>query len=668
MAGQHKTSFLLLLFICSNLTLAAQNYGELWTVELSATVQSSPAAITLNWEANQNGAPDAYIIWRKIKGTQGWGSSIDTLPSSTLTYTDSTVSVGVSYEYQVQFRLGTTISAWGYINSGIELELTPNKGDLLLLVDSNFIATLSTEISQLEIDLYNDGWNVTTIGVNPNDSAQSVKAIIVNQYNSLPDLRAVYLLGHIPVPYSGNLNPDGHPDHEGAWPADVYYADMDGMWTDNTVNNTVAAETRNQNIPGDGKFDQSKVPSALELQVCRVDFNSLPNFTETEEVLLSQYLSKAHDFKIAQYVPQERGLIDQGDLYSFPDGFGQNGYRNFNSFFGPSNVDSMDYFTTLLTDDYLWSYGCGAGAYNSAQGLNNGARMYTSDLASNSIQTTFTMLFGSYFGDWDSSNNLLRGSLGSGKTLAASWAGRPNFHYHHMALGENLGYSSLVSQDKNSDYISLNYGAGFVTREGIHVAQMGDPSLRMYYLQPASTLIVLANSTNGTDITWTASADLTVDGYNIYRKTLPAGLWSKVNTNILTGTAFSDTTLMASGDYEYMVKATKLKVNASGSFYNESLGITDNTTFVYSVPGIDELSLELQIAVFPNPTPGSITILSNMPMEQVILRDLLGRTVLQQTLNVREVSLDLSYFKRGIFTASIYFEDGRIRTEKIILR
>ncbi|HHZ64392.1 MAG TPA: fibronectin type III domain-containing protein, partial [Flavobacteriales bacterium] len=291
MAGQHKTSFLLLLFICSNLTLAAQNYGELWTVELSATVQSSPAAITLNWEANQNGAPDAYIIWRKIKGTQGWGSSIDTLPSSTLTYTDSTVSVGVSYEYQVQFRLGTTISAWGYINSGIELELTPNKGDLLLLVDSNFIATLSTEISQLEIDLYNDGWNVTTIGVNPNDSAQSVKAIIVNQYNSLPDLRAVYLLGHIPVPYSGNLNPDGHPDHEGAWPADVYYADMDGMWTDNTVNNTVAAETRNQNIPGDGKFDQSKVPSALELQVCRVDFNSLPNFTETEEVLLSQYLS-----------------------------------------------------------------------------------------------------------------------------------------------------------------------------------------------------------------------------------------------------------------------------------------------------------------------------------------------------------------------------------------
>jgi hypothetical protein len=667
MAGYLRVYFLLITFICSAQALVAQNYGQLWTVELSATVQNSPAAITLNWEANQSGPPDTYAIWRKLKGSKGWGNLIASLPSSILTYTDSTCSVGVSYEYHIQFRLGNTPHAWGYINSGIEVELSPNKGGYLLLVDSTFIVNLSGELGQLEADLYNDGWNVTTIGVNPNDSAQSVKAIIVNQYNSLPDLRAVYLLGHIPVPYSGNLNPDGHPDHEGAWPADVYYADMDGIWTDNTVSNTVAADTRNQNVPGDGKFDQSKVPSTLELQICRVDFSNLPEFSESEEVLLSQYLSKAHDFKIAQYVPQERGLIDQGNLYSFQDGFGQNGYRNFNSFFGPSNVDSMDYFTTLLTDDYLWSYGCGAGAYNSAQGLNNGARMYTSDLSSNPIQTTFTMLFGSYFGDWDSNNNLLRASLGSGKTLAASWAGRPNFHYHHMAMGENLGYTTLLSQDKNSDYMSLDYGGGFVTWEGIHVAQMGDPSLRMYYLQPPSDLAATVNL-NEIDLDWTASADTAIAGYNMYRKLLPNGLWSKVNTSIVTGTTFVDTTLFASGDYEYMVKTVALKVNASGSFYNESLGITDNTSIVYSAPGIDGLSLELQIAVFPNPAFGSITILSNTVMQQVTLRDLLGRTVLQQTLKMREVSMNLSYFRRGIYTASIHFEDGRIRTEKIILR
>ena len=572
-----------------NNIVTAQNYSQLWTVELSATVQSSPASITLNWEQNKNSTPDTYIIWRKIKGTQGWGNSIGSTSSSVLTLTDSTVSVGVSYEYHVQFRLGGTIYAWGYINSGIELELTPNKGDLLLLVDSTFIVSLSTGISQLEKDLYNDGWNVTTVGVNPNDSVPDVKALISANYTSLPDLKTVYLFGHIPVPYSGNLNPDGHPDHEGAWPADVYYADMDGVWTDSTVNNTVASQTRNQNVPGDGKFDQSKVPSSLELQVCRVDLSSLPNFTETEEQLLSQYLTKAHNFKIAQYVPLDRGLIDHGNFYSFQDGFAQNGYRNFNAFFGPSNVDSMDYYTTLLTDDYLWSYGCGAGSYTSAQGLNNGSRMYTSDLAAGSIQTTFTMLFGSYFGDWDSNNNLLRASLGSGKTLASSWAGRPNFHYHNMAMGENLGYTTLLSQDKNSDYLSLVYSGGFVTGEGVHVAQMGDPSLRMYYLQAPSGLMAAVNL-NDIDLEWTASADTSIAGYNMYRKLLPGGLWSKVSTAIVVDTSFTDGTLSASGTYEYMVKAVKLKVNASGSFYNESLGNTDSTVFIYCAAGIASFS------------------------------------------------------------------------------
>ena len=43
--------------------------------------------------------------------------------------------------------------------------------------------------------------------------------------------------GHVPVPYSGDIVPDGHmPDHVGAWPCDGFYGDMDGTWTDNAVN------------------------------------------------------------------------------------------------------------------------------------------------------------------------------------------------------------------------------------------------------------------------------------------------------------------------------------------------------------------------------------------------------------------------------------------------
>ena len=99
----------------------------------------------------------------------------------------------------------------------------------------------------------------------------------------------MYLLGHIPVPYSGTYcqdaqylyPPDGHAatdpnSHCGAWPADVYYGDVDGVWTDETVQNTSSAYPRLHNVPDDGNFDQNALPSDLELAIGRLDFSELP--------------------------------------------------------------------------------------------------------------------------------------------------------------------------------------------------------------------------------------------------------------------------------------------------------------------------------------------------------------------------------------------------------
>jgi len=75
-------------------------------------------------------------------------------------------------------------------------------------------------------------------------------------------------MGNIIVPHSGNVQPDGHSNHRGAWPADVYYGDMDGVWTDETVNNTASIQYPHVfNVPGDGNFDQDVIPGELELSV-----------------------------------------------------------------------------------------------------------------------------------------------------------------------------------------------------------------------------------------------------------------------------------------------------------------------------------------------------------------------------------------------------------------
>ncbi|MEZ5031590.1 MAG: hypothetical protein R2787_09330 [Saprospiraceae bacterium] len=103
-------------------------------------------------------------------------------------------------------------------------------------------------------------------------------------------------------------------------------------------------------------------------------------------------------------------------------------------------------------------------------------------MASDSLQTVFTMLFGSYFGDWDYPNNFLRAAIASGSTLVSTWGNRPNWIFHHMALGEHTGYAAQVTMNNSS-----LYWAGY-SRRFVHIGLMGDPTLRMHILPPVSNL------------------------------------------------------------------------------------------------------------------------------------------------------------------------------------
>jgi len=627
-------------------------------VELVATVQDSPEQIILSWEDNQH-AGDTYRIRRKIKGALGWGAPIATLSSSTLSYADTNVTSMVAYEYEVQKLSSGILMAWGYVSAGIRTEIAADKGDLLLLIDSTFVSTLSSETNLLIKDLEADGWHISTEYVSRNASVSDVKSLIVSYYNSLPDLNTLYLLGHIPVPYSGNLNPDAHPDHEGAWPADVFYGDVDGGWTDVYVNNSVAADSRNHNVPGDGKFDQSKVPSKIELEVGRVDFANLLAFTESEEDLLRNYLNKAHEFKTAQYIPLERGLVDEGDFGTFNEGFWQNGYRNFVPMFSKSLVYDADY-TTSLSNSYLWSYGCGAGSHTSVAAIDGGTALTTSELSTIDLQSTFTMLFGSYFGDWDRDNNLLRAALASGRTLASVWAGRPNWHFHTMASGDHIGISAKMSQDKDSYYSSLNLGGGFVTAEGVHVALMGDPSVRQYYESAPSDLSI-TNNNNLAELAWTASSDPTINGYNVYRR--DNGIWSKLNDTIITALFYTDSPPVA-GTWSYMVKSIKLKTNSSGTFYNESLGIIGEELFTVGLPGTDHL----EVQIFPNPAQEYVNIFSNRRTKyRTSLYSLEGQLVNSTQWVTGNLTLNLQQIAKGIYVIKIESENGFTKANKIIV-
>src|SRR6185369_12509097 len=157
------------------------------------------------------------------------------------------------------------------------------------------------------------------------------------------------------------------------------------------------------------------------------------------------------------------------------------------------------------------------------------------DLARNDVQAVFTMWMGSYFGDWNNESNFLRASLGSGNVLTATYSGFPHTIYFPMALGEPIGYAIQLTQNNvtNSLYPPWNTGSGQV-----HIALLGDPTLRMHPVRPPSALSA-SGSSGGVRLSWNSSADANA-GYHVYRATASEGPYTRVTQNTINSTSYTD--------------------------------------------------------------------------------------------------------------------------------
>lgn len=554
--------FLFLTLLLSTTFLASQNiFDARQSVIMEAVVQENPPQITLTWLLDTlNGG---YTIWRKAKDDSSWTDSLTSLNSASTTWTDNNVAMGVGYEYQIIKSLpdfldekGNPTFSAGYIYAGIRIEPIHDRGTCLVVIDSTFKQTLESEINRLMSDLESDGWRPYKLYVDRNTPVPAVRASIQNwaAVHHGPN-RAVFLLGRVPVPYAGDIAPDGHHnDHKGAWPSDGYYGNLDGWWSDSIININMPG-TRNDNFPGDGKFDNRFFPTQVDLQVGRVDFADMSKFPENEEQLLKRYLDKDHAWRIGKMPMIERGLVDNN--FNDAEGLGQTGWRNFSTMFGFSKVKDLPYRQTLSTQSYLWSYGCGGGGPESASDISN-----TTNFTTDSLLTVFTVLFGSYFGDWDYPNNFLRAAIASRTCLTSTWGNRPNWLFHHMAMGETIGHSAQVTMNNIGLYHSSVYG-GFV-----HTALMGDPTLRMHILTPVEDLVASQHQLH-VRLDWQDPVNAL--GYFIYKKGALDTAYYLLNQLPITNKFYIDS-CAGEGLINYMVRSVELRSSASGTYYNLSAG------------------------------------------------------------------------------------------------
>src|SRR5207249_3874396 len=138
--------------------------------------------------------------------------------------------------------------------------------------------------------------------------------------------------------------------------------------------------------------------------------------------------------------------------------------------------------------------------------------------------------FGSWFGDFDKSNNFLRAVIGSNSyTLTSCWGGRPYWYFHPMVLGETIGACARMTQNNGGLYDIGGIDGG----RGTHACLMGDPSLRMHPVSPPANVSVNSSGL----VSWSGSPD-SITGYFVYRSSSNSGPFSRITPSSISGTSF----------------------------------------------------------------------------------------------------------------------------------
>lgn len=562
-----------------------RNYYLVAQSAACASVAADPPKVTLHWIAMDD---KPVTIRRRPMGETNWTQLSTNATGMSFVDNSPTLRRGRVYEYEVGKRA---------LSVAIDAAPVEDRGRVIVLVDQTLASRLARPLSDWMSDLVGDGWTVVRHDAPRHDDRawdngpinrryiedlHRIKLMLVDDYRTDPArTRAVVIVGHVTVPYSGIGAEDGHANMSGAWPADSFYGDMDGNWTDQNVN-IQSQNPQLRNVPGDGKFDPNLfdphlVPSGpsgqggIEIAVGRIDFARLPAFKPRTEVdLLSQYFAKNHRYR-HKSLTFEHGVVAAGRFFSLYHG--QSAIIDANAAWlgsrlfgiGTDEVFTGDLFAP--PSSCLWGMQGGYGAYdaiNNSPDANRalGVQRHSSaDIAKpeNEPPVGFYLLKGSFFAHWNLLDNcFMRAVLATPNYgLGALFTMDTVWRFEDTAVGEPLA-AGLIRTIRGRQSVRTT---GF----------FGDPTLRLAVAAPPANLTA-RQSGNRVMLAWKPSAESGAS-YCVYRSTNGlAGPFARITSVPVTTTEFTDLS-PPRGRKFYMVRAAHCAITASGSFTNLSQGI-----------------------------------------------------------------------------------------------
>ncbi|MEY4692236.1 MAG: hypothetical protein RIT19_2561 [Verrucomicrobiota bacterium] len=511
-----------------------------------------------DWEGDgDQGAP--YPIARRTLGPAPTDWEIIERQARTSVFDDPTARPGRTYGYRI-LRNGRPPLEVCVAHDSPPPE---DRGRVLLLVDETLADRLAKSLERHRADLIADGWEVVQhpvprhIDADPQDfdcrrydaealprnraDLLAIKGLLRREYETHPGRTHVaVLIGHPTIPQSGWAAEDGHVAcqdpagiHLGAWPADLFYGDLTGTWTDTRSFKTDCPDCpRSQctycilgNEAGDGRWDQNELPrepdgspGRIEVPIGRIDFARLSHFDsrfaglpgsprnakEVEIALLERYLDKAWRYR--------RGLIPFRDsAIGYANVLGPLVDRNLMHILprlAPAETPTPETWNSDLFQqgpNIRWGFQTDYSHFG-VLGMTGAAKPGHSHFAKNVAwkrpgdvpRVAFLFAFGSFLGQWYSGygEDFLRTCLASDDAV--------------LVAGTAYAFTPWITDRVHAGapiHALLTDSAEANTRVNARLTfLLGDPCLLEHPLRAPSDFQAKASG-NGTELTWTASPE-----------------------------------------------------------------------------------------------------------------------------------------------------------------
>jgi hypothetical protein len=677
--------FLILLFILFlNQHLSAQNYSFDFNSSgrrvclVSSEINLGNKEVKILFLDSLDNSIEPIFVYRRELGTTTWTSVASALPAGTGHWIDNNVNLGDTWEYQVKkqntwYFNNQNYDAVGYTVGILAHDNTNYKGQMILLVSNDIPNNLSLKYNRLKKELTADGWFVNELIVpratnwNSGNEVVSIKNQILTIYNTTAandKPKALFILGHVPLPRSGSLDilsPDNHTENRGARGCDAYYADIDGVFTDIATYNPGGLSTPLAvNLPGDFKWDQDFFPSDIEMAFGRIDFADITDILTPEMTMIENYLDRLSKYKNVV------NSFNMGEKLAFFSGYDNSNDGSFRSLMNISKPDSV-YQNYAGANHNQWVQNNGpfkiymqnttVPAILDWQNYGMNATVYTSDQSH----------WG--FGDVPQTSgeySRIRALLGiDSKCLIAFTTTMGMNIFHQACSGKPLGIAMKEIMNHNQTNQYLEKPPQEYDTENwwnrTHFAFYGDPTLSLYQILPPSNFSI--NEANDQALLqWTASSDANVIGYHIYESNTELGKFQRITANPLTTNSY------VIPDYVpkkwYMVKSVKMIESGCGKFLHSSIGLSieDNLTL-----GLSNQNDTTHVKIYPNPSNNKFNITSRQIITSFVVYNAQGSKIeLNRSLNQQDFIIDCSAWSNGIYFMKFKTIDGKNETVKLL--